>query len=250
MKKKHVCFLLLFFTLKLLASPDSLYRRANALYQEGLFESALATYKRIVDDGVESGDLYYNMGNAAFRSNNIGYAILYYEKALKLDPAHEDATHNLRYAMQYRLDAFEPVPEFFLRTWIKTVVRMIPERSWSMLSLFFFFMLIVSLVIYLFARRLTLKKAGFFSAIVMVMIFLLSLFSAINQYKNILQPESGIILSPSVVVKSTPSDSGTELFILHEGTRVKFNEEVSDWYNIRIIDGREGWIKSDEFGSI
>lgn len=230
--------------------PDSLFLKANTLYLEDDYESALDMYREVVGAGFESADLYYNMGNAAFRSNNIGHAILYYEKALKLDPFHEDALHNLEFVSRYRVDTFEQIPRLFIRTWIEKLVRVFPEHTWSMLSLLFFVLILASVVIYLFARRLALKKTGFFSALVGLLFFLIALFSGISQHRNMTNPDAGIILSPSVVVKSSPSESGTELFILHEGTRVELNERVSGWRNIRVADGREGWIRSDDFESI
>jgi tetratricopeptide (TPR) repeat protein len=231
-------------------SSDTLYQKANGLYEDGEFEAALTLYHDILDSGYESPDLYYNMGNASFRSNSIGYAVLYYEKALKLDPSHQDAAHNLKFVSRYRVDAFEEVPEFFLRTWISSAVHALPEHIWSILALGSFILTLVSILLYLFTHGLALKKAGFFIALLGLLLFIFTLSSAVVQNREIKHPEHGIILSPSVTVRSTPSDSGTELFILHEGTRVRVNEEVTGWHNIRIIDGREGWIRDGEFETI
>lgn len=231
-------------------NPDSAYDAANRHYESGEFESAVNLYREIVSGGLESADLYYNMGNAAFRSNNIGYAILYYEKALKLDPAHEDALHNLDYVSRYRVDTFEEVPEFFLRSWINTLVRSLSERTWSILSLVFFILILGSFMVYLFSNRLGMKKAGFAVSLAFLLTFAISMGAAIAQYNRITTPEAGIILSPSVVVRSSPSESGTELFVLHEGTKVGVNEEVSGWQNIRVVDGREGWIPVTDFNYI
>ncbi len=230
--------------------PDSLFRHASTLYQEGDYESALETYRKVLDAGFESADLYYNMGNAAFRSNSIGYAILYYEKTLKMDPFHEDARHNLEFVSRYRVDTFEQVPRLFIRVWIEKLVSIFPERTWSILSLVFFLLVLTSMVLYLFSRRLFLKKTGFFSAMIGLLLFSISLLSGISRHRSIVRPDTGIILAPSVLVRSTPSRSGTELFILHEGTRVELNERVAGWRNIRVEDGREGWIPSDDFESI
>ncbi len=232
------------------ATNDSLFQQANEHYQEGEYELALADYRGISDAGFESPGLYYNMGNAAFRSNSIGSAILYFEKSLKLDPSHEDARHNLDFVSRYRVDTFEQVPELFLRTWLRVLAQSLSERTWSILSIILFIILVGSILIYLFSRRLLFKKAGFFSALFGLLLFVVTFFSALSSHHNIINPEEGIILSPSVVVRSSPSDSGTELFILHEGTKVKVKEEVSEWQNIRVIDGREGWIGSVEFASI
>ena len=232
------------------ASPDSLFQSANSLYQEGKYELALEKYGEIILMGYESADLYYNMGNAAYRANSIGYAILYFEKALKLDPGHEDAANNLEFASRYRVDTFEEVPELFIRSWTRAFFLLLSERAWSLLALILFTVIISSILIYVYSRKLLLKKLGFFVAIVAVFLFFLSFTGALKRHRSITKPESAIILTPSVVVRSSPSESGTELFILHEGTRVRINESVTGWQNIRVIDGREGWITTDDFGSI
>jgi tetratricopeptide (TPR) repeat protein len=235
---------------RVFAAPDSLYQKASELYESGKYESALAAYREIITSGFEAPDLYYNMGNAAFRSNNIGHAVLYYEKALKLDPSHQDATHNLEFVSRYKVDAFEEVPELFIRTWISAAVDALPERTWSILALLGFVLTLACLLLYLFAKGLTLKKTGFFAALVGLILFIFTISAALTQHRGIVQPEFGIIISPSVIVRSTPSESGIELFILHEGARIRANEQVTGWYNIRIIDGREGWVRTGDFEHI
>ncbi len=229
---------------------DSLYFDANSLYQSGSYEQALERYNSIILNGKESADLYYNMGNAAYRSNSIGHAILYYEKALKLEPGHEDALNNLEFVSRYRLDAFEQVPVLFIRAWVQGFVQLFPEQTWSILALIFFVIILGGILVYLFSRYMVMKKVAFISALLALVLFVLSISSAIARHKDVVNPDTGIILAPSVVVRSSPSTSGTELFILHEGTKIKVNEEVSGWQNIIVIDGREGWIRSDDFESI
>ena len=250
MKRALLIVCLSWMAVTLFASNDSLFMAANALYQEEKYEEALRTYNEILERGLESADLYYNMGNAAFRSNNIGHAILYYEKALKLDPGHDDAKNNLAYVSTYKVDTFDEVPELFIRSWARMLVRSLSERTWSMLSMLLFTLVLVSLLIYLFSHRLGFKKAGFFSALIGVILFSVSLSSAVVSHRHIVNPDSGVIVAPSVIVRSSPSETGTELFVLHEGTKVKVNEEVAGWRNIRVIDGREGWIASGDFESI
>ena len=250
MKFLKLCIILILSTSHLFASSDSLYMRAIAFYEDGKFEAALESWQQIVESGFESPELYYNMGNAAFRSNSIGYAALYYEKTLKLDPSQGDAAHNLEFLSRYKSDGFEEVPEFFLRTWISKAVHALPEQTWSILALACFLFTLAFLLLYIFTRGLTLKKTGFFASLAGLIFTIFTLSSAIATHRVIIHPESGIILAPSVVVKSTPSETGTELFILHEGTRVKVNEEVTGWHNVKIIDGREGWIRTGDFGTI
>ncbi len=232
------------------ADIDSLYQMANSLYQQGQYEPALEQYNAVILSGKESADLYYNMGNAAFRSNSIGHAILYYEKALKLEPAHEDAIHNLDFVSRYRLDTFEEVPVLFLGAWISGFVQMFPEQTWSIMAMLFFVIILAGLLFYLFSRSMVLKKSGFISGIVGLVLFVITVSSALSRHRDIVNPDTGIILAPSVVVRSSPSESGTELFILHEGTKIEVNENVSSWQNIKLIDGREGWIVVGDFESI
>ncbi len=234
----------------MLAAGDSLFTEANLHYQEGNYEQALQAYQQINQEGLESADLYYNMGNAAFRSNSIGYAILYYEKALKMDPGHDDARHNLEFVSRYRVDAFEEVPELFIRTWIRALVSTLSERNWSLLAFLLFSLFLAGLVIYLFSRRLALKKAGFFAALLALLLFAVAFSSALSRHHHIVRPGEGIVTVPTVVVRSSPSETGTELFVLHEGTRIKVNEAVSGWQNIRVVDGREGWIAVTDFENI
>ncbi|MCK4879636.1 MAG: tetratricopeptide repeat protein [Bacteroidales bacterium] len=229
---------------------DSLFLNANKLYQQGDYEPALEGYNAVILSGSESADLYYNMGNAAYRSNSIGHAILYYEKALKLEPAHEDAIHNLDFVSRYRLDAFEEVPVLFIGAWIRWFIQLFPEQTWSILALIFFIIILTGLLIYLFSRNIVIRKTGFISALVALVLFVITFSSSISRHRDIINPDAGIILSPSVVVRSSPSESGTELFILHEGTKIEVNEEVSGWQNIKVIDGREGWIMARDFESI
>jgi hypothetical protein len=235
---------------RLLPGLDSLFYHANSLYQEGHYEQALEIYNSVLLRGYESADLYYNMGNAAFRSNSIGHAILYYEKALKLEPGNEDALNNLEFVSRYRLDSFEEVPELFIRTWIRDFVQLFPEQTWSMLALIFFLLVLSGLLIYLFSTGINLKKGGFISGLAALLLFVLAFSAAVSRHRAIVNPDTGIILAPSVVVRSSPSESGTELFILHEGTKIKVNESVSGWQNIRVVDGREGWVPQDDFGTI
>ena len=250
MMKTYLISGLLLMCLLARGQVDSLFTTANQLYQNGQFEESLSAYGNILERGLESADLYYNLGNAAFRSNNIGYSILYYEKALKMDPGHQDASHNLEFVEQYRIDTFDEVPELFLKVWRRALVTAFPEQSWSILAFVCFLVILLGMLIYLFSTRLALKKGGFFGALVGLLLFLLAFSSAVYRHRQIKQPESAIVLSPSVIVRSSPSDTGTELFILHEGTKVRIFEEVSGWRNVRVIDGREGWIESGDYGDI
>jgi hypothetical protein len=229
---------------------DSLYLNANQLYQQGDYEPALDGYHAVILNGFESADLFYNMGNAAFRSNSIGHAILYYEKALELEPAHKDAIHNLEFVSRYRLDTFEEVPHLFLGAWITWFIRIFSEQTWSIMALLFFVAILLSVLVYLFSRHILFRKTSIVTGLVTLILFVIAFSSALSRHRDVVIPDAGIILAPSTVVRSSPSESGTELFILHEGTKIEVNESVSGWQNIKVIDGREGWVLIVDFETI
>jgi hypothetical protein len=227
-----------------------MYIQAGKDYSEGRFEQALIGYQAIVDSGYASPDLYYNMGNAAFRSNKLGFAVLYYEKALKLDPSHEESQKNLAHISRYKEDQLENVPELFIRRWVRSVYQLFSLRVWSYTAIGLFAIMLAGILIYIFSSGLALKKMGFFTGLTAIILFILSLTAAVNRHSEFVSPDSAIIINPSVVVKSTPSLSGTDLFVLHEGTKVKTDERVSGWIEITISDGRVGWIPEESLSVI
>lgn len=243
---------LLLFSLMLpgAGTTDSLYIRAGEAYTEGRFEEAMETYKAVVDLGYESPDLYFNMGNAAFRSNELGFAVLYYEKSLKLDPSHEEARKNLAYISRYKADQLESVPELFIRTWIRYIYQIFSLHTWSYIALAMFLLMLTGILAYIFSSVMALKKTGFFTGLLALILFVLSLTAASNRHSEFISPDRAVIILPSVVVKSTPSLSGTDLFVLHEGTKVRKDDRVSGWIEITISDGRVGWVPAESLAVI
>lgn len=223
---------------------DSLFVNANAAYSEGNFEQAFDLYQQIQSNGLESPELYYNMGNSAFRSNKLGFAILYYEKALKLDPGFSDARNNLSYVSVYKEDKLDQVPELFIRVWIKALFKLFSVSQWSYIALALFFLGLSGIIIYIFAGSLVFKKVGFFTGMTAILLFALSFSATINRNSELKNPGSAVITTPSVVIKSSPSLSGTDLFVLHEGTKVSVHETVGEWIEIKISDGRVGWMQN------
>ncbi|MDA3821261.1 MAG: tetratricopeptide repeat protein [Bacteroidales bacterium] len=248
MKKIGTIIAILFVSVLTYAgeSLDSLFIQANETYSKGEFEEAYALYTSVQDQGFESPELYFNMGNAAFRSNKLGYSIVYYEKALKLDPSYDEAQKNLEFVSIYKEDQLDQVPEFFLKSWVRSLYKMFSLSTWSYLALTLFFLSLLGILIYVFARGLSFKKAGFFISLIFMLAFILSLSAAIHRNSDLKSPESAVIIAPSVIVKSSPSLSGTDLFILHEGSVISIDDAVGEWIEIKISDGRVGWIQIQE----
>ena len=252
MKKKGVrgkMLLILFFFLSpvsCLMTPASAVTKAEAdsAYVRGQYQQAISDYESLLKQGA-SAELYYNLGNAYYRTENIPQAVLNYERALLLSPGDRDIRFNLQIARSKTFDKIVPESEMFFVTWYRAMVNMMSVDGWARTALFAMGLTIILLLVYLFADRLWLRKAGFFGGVALLILFVMSNLFAWQQKQDLINRKGAIIFAPSVTVKSTPAANGTDLFILHEGTKVVIIDgSMKDWKEIRLADGKEGWIES------
>lgn len=225
-------------------APEALIDSATKNYVKGLYRKSLEEYEAVMQQGFESSELYFNAGNAAFKINDLALAILYYEKSLKLDPNDEDAQYNLGLVNSRIPDKIEMVPEMFLKRWIKDFRRMLSADQWAVGSIVFFVMALILLGCYFLSRNIILRKAGFWVGVVMLLFSAVAFFSARAETNHLLNNNSAIVFSPSVTIKSSPTEGSTDIFVLHEGTKVFVLENVDDWYKIKIANGSVGWLPS------
>ena len=230
--------------------PEALWAAANAAYNAGEWDKALTNYKIIADKELESAPLYYNMANAYFKKGDIAHAILYYNRALRLAPADEDIRHNLEYAEQSTRDIIEEIPEFFLTTWMRTVRNTMSGNAWTALSLVMLIVALASMLMYLLAQPLRARKAGFYAMAICGVLFIATSVFAISSRNEMVKGKGAVIMSSSVSIKSSPDRAATELFVLHEGTTVVVGEKIEGWVEIRIADGRKGWIEESRIERI
>lgn len=225
--------------------------QANQKYNDGKFEEAAALYQKIVKNGYESEELYFNLGNAYYRSNNFTAAILNYERAKLLAPNDEEIEHNLQQAKQYTKDDIEEIQESRLSLWFKSIIRSLNTDTWAVLSVVSFVAFVVLLLLYLIAGSISLKKIGFWFGILMFVMSITFFVFSYKQEQYLTEHKSAIIFSPSVTVKSTPDNvSGSDLFILHEGTKVKILKSEENWCEIKLPDGRVGWLQTSDIERI
>lgn len=232
----------LFFSLGAIDNPDSVFQEANQLYQEGNYEEAANLYARLDSLGLRSSEVYFNAGNACFRSNKLGMARLYYERALLMDPADKDIQSNLEYLESLLTDRLDDVPVFFLRKWINKLLNIFNPDTWAILAIVFFFLFFSGMMIYIFVKPVNLRKTGFFLGLIFLLLSTASLLSGRRNAARIENPGTAVMMEGSMVVRSAPRLSGKELFILHEGTRVWLENGLDGWIEIRISDGRKGWV--------
>lgn len=217
------------------AEGDSAYMRDD-------YASAIQVYEVLLSKG-EAADLYYNLGNSYYKAGEIARAILNYERALLLQPGNGDIRANLEIARSKTIDKVEPVPEIFFVSWTKSLINSMSVDSWAVCGIVCFLLLIVSLYFFIFSKQTGLKKVGFICGIIFLVVTIVANVFAGQQKDELVNRNSAIVINPSVTVRSTPSESGTSLFILHEGHKVDVKDSsMKDWKEIRLEDGKVGWV--------
>jgi tetratricopeptide (TPR) repeat protein len=239
--------LVLFVVVQAKASEQSqLLDSAAQYYNASHFEKAIGAYEQILDKGYESAELYYNLGNAYYKSNKIPMAITNYERALVLSPGDEDIMFNLQLANTHVVDKIESLPEFFLSSWYFRFIQVLSSNQWAFISMATFVLGLVLLLVFFLSGRVIARKVSFWFAV----LFIISAVFTFNfSHKQMWLAENepaAIIMTPSVVVKSSPSETGTELFLIHEGLKVKLTDKLGDWRQIRMSDGNKGWVKQED----
>lgn len=227
-----------------LHASNVLVDKANKAYADGLYAEAAELYRKVAASGNEAPELYYNLGNACFKMNDFPGAILWYERAKRLDPGNEDISFNLNVANDKIADKIEPVPEMFYRRWYFGLVNRLSADGWAWISVICFLAAFAAATLYLVAIRMFFRKAGFWSGTIFLLLFLFTLLFALsagNQAQNV---QEAVIFTPSVTVKSSPDDKSVDLFVLHEGTKVRIMDQIGEWYEIRIANGSVGWLQS------
>ncbi len=217
--------------------------KANTAYQKGEYQEAINGYELVLKTHVESPEIYFNLGNAYYKTGQIAPAILNYERAKLLAPADKDINYNLKIAQAQVVDKLKVVPQIFYRRWIASVRNLLPADMWSYFSIALFVLYLMGFALYLYSSKTGIKKLGFFLAFIALIFSITTYAFASVKTAELTNREYAIIFSPSVTVKASPDESGTELFILHAGTKVKVLEQLGNWSQIQLSDGNEGWLK-------
>ena len=230
---------------------DSLWNDANMAYAEGRWSDAVSGYEQISYLGLESAALYCNTGDAFFKDGNIPMAILYYEKALKLDPSYSDARYNLDLLNQMIQDRIDAVPEFIFKAWLRDICYIMDSDSWAITFLVLLALTLAMGLMFVLAPTVAARRTGFFTGIVTLLFALFAISFSIWQKADYESADAAIVMRPVTSVKSSPSsEASMDLFILHEGTKVRVLDTVGSWNNIELADGRQGWIRSSDIAVI
>lgn len=216
--------------------------KANKAYSASSYTEAVELYSKVVESGFEAPELYYNLGNSYFKMNDYASAILWYERAKRLDPGNEDIEFNLNVANTKISDKIEPLPELFYKRWFYGLVLLLPIDTWATLALILLVAGLAGLVLFLASRVLIIRKIGFWSG-ALFLLFSISFLALSWSGKMYLTTTSyAVVFSPTITVKSSPDDKSTDLFVVHEGTKVILLDNIGGWYEIRIANGSVGWL--------
>lgn len=223
---------------------------ADAEYSKGNYQQAIKDYEELLKAG-ESAEIYYNLGNAYYRTENITRAVLSYERALLLNPADDDIRFNLQMARSKTIDKITPESEMFFFTWYRSLVNLMTIDGWAHLAIASIILTLILALVYLFAGHLTLRKIGFYGGVLFLIIFLLSNLFAFQQKQMLMKRNGAIVTAPSVTIKKTPEANSADQGVIHEGTRVDIiDDTMRDWKEIHLADGREGWIPATQIEKI
>jgi len=220
---------------------------AAVYYQNSKYEQAIEIYETVLSGGYESAELYYNLGNAYYKSNKFPYAIANYERALKLNSTDEDILFNLQLANTHVVDKIEVLPEFFLKSWGQSLVRIFTSNQWAIISIASFIIGLVLILLFFLSDSPLMRKLTFWIGLLLIIEAGFSFNFSGKQKKAVLNEPEAIIVTPSVVVKSSPDAMGTELFLIHEGLKIKVTNNNGEWSEIKLSDGNKGWVKTSDF---
>jgi tetratricopeptide (TPR) repeat protein len=232
------------FTLRAVSqdSGTGKFNQGVTYFSAGTYNEALQAWTEVYNTGYRSASLCYNIGNVNFKLNNIPQAILFYERAYLLKPADEDINYNLQIARTLIVDRFQEIPELFFVRWYDFISLFLSSNMWARISIISFVLSLLFLSLYIYSSKYRPKVMGFWFAVSLFVITIGSfVFSARNKYL-VYDSHKAIITTPVISGKSSPDNSGTDLFVLHEGTKVSVEDEVGDWLEIRLSDGNKGWI--------
>ena len=239
MRRFIICNLLLVICHLAFAQSD--FELANAAYADGRYEEAVSLYQAMIDEQPDAV-LYYNLGNARFKQGELAQAILNYERALRLKPNYKDAQYNLAFAQSKITDNIVE-HDFFLSSWTRAVRNCLKETTWLILSICLFILALAGVLLFLLGREPWLRKTAFHVAWIALLFSLISGLNAWSLHQRDSLRNEAIITQGVVNAKSSPDRSGTDLFTLHEGTKVMIRETLGEWSNVR-VGSNEGWIRS------
>ena len=248
-KMKNYIYTILLLIMPLMATAQDIsvneYSKTlgDSAYSQARYSDAVRIYETVITNEGGSSDLYYNLGNAYFRSDMIGKAILNYERALRLDPTDKDIKANLEYALALTKDEVAEQYEIFFVAWFKTLAYMTSSTSWAVIGVVTFILMLLSLLLFFFNRNDGIRKTAMIFAIFSLFVTIFANIAASHIYNYTNDDSEAIVMREEAYLKSTPDNSGTELVKIHEGRKVRIvDDSMREWKEVELEDGTVGWL--------
>ena len=229
---------------------QSTAQMGDSAYRMGNYPEAISLYESVLSTGLTSPDLYYNLGNAYYRDDQIGRAILNYHRALRLHPAMHDARENLAIAESHTADRISQLPQLFIIRWVNALTDKVSPSTWRLVLVIIFILLAAAVVMFLIGRTIQVRKTALISIIVTAILWLLVLALAISSSRHFNAHSEAVVLDAAITVKGSPEWQSADKLLLHEGTTVTIIDTLSGWYKIRIADGTTGWCENQSIERI
>lgn len=242
---RHILLSLVALMPFLATAQIQLLDQAAVAYDSAQYQQSVEAYEQVAAQFGVSPDLYYNLGNAYYKLKDYPHAVLNYERCLLLDPANEDARENVEMARLQCVDKIESIEPMIFVTWSNALRDSFSCSAWGTMGIVFFILFLVCCALYFFMVRTGLRKCGFYGAILCILLCFVCVHYAGAQRDLLERRDYAIVMTPSVVVRSSPADSGTQLFTIHEGLKVRVRSTLSGWSEIELSDGKVGWMPSD-----
>ena len=241
---KKIIFIICILCSISIQADDSLFINANKDYSNESYSEAIKKYESIINNNLESAELYYNLGNCYYKTEQIHKAIYYYEKTLKYNSDFNDASENILLCQLKLIDKIDSMPELFYKTIFKKIKKSLSFNNWFYLTIIFIWIVFLLSIFRVFKRRNTFVLTNLF--IVALILFFIT-YNVSSDYTN---TRSAIIYASSTNIMSAPSDKSTNLFTLHIGTKINIKDQIGDWLNINISNGKKGWIRLSDIKEI
>ena len=225
---------------------ENLFEEGKELYKNGKYQQAITSWMKIIDQGLHSPELYFNLGNAHYKMNNIGPSVYYFEKAKLLAPNDTDIKTNLAFAENARIDAIEPLPKTIFSKWRHAISDIFTFNGWAVIAVVFSIVFVCLFLLYYFSISEKRKRLLFVSSLFSILLLFGALTMAFITYSDFNQYKPAIIFSEEIEIKTEPNMSSNVAFTLHEGTKVHITAKDGNWYRISLIDGKDGWIPASD----
>ena len=240
--KKGLLMIILLLAMSNFAQNGPLFEQGKELYKAEKYQEAVNSWMKILESKKHSAELYYNLGNAHYKLNNIGPSIYYFEKAMLLSPNDNDIKNNLAFAENATVDDIEPLPKTIFYKWYHSVSEILTFDGWAIAVVLFSISFVSLFLLYYFSYSEGKKRLFFVASLISILLLGMSFLMAFSTFDEAIKNQPAIIFSESIEVREAPSLGSETTFTLHEGTKVQIKEKDADWALIEIANGKDGWL--------